>query len=138
MGAYSINFGLFFHERADFNGRTAAEKIFNIWQKELDNMPLNYVMGDLWLGGNIAYYLPHRASVFIDNDIKKSPWIDVNLLKQFGYTIVWNADSDGRNIPNIYNRKNMPIVKYGTLDIPWHNNKKTVPYKMGWAIIKPH
>jgi hypothetical protein len=60
---------------------------------------LRYVVGRTWEAGNVAFYSPDRPSVFIDGDLRRSPWIDPEAVAYSGAVLVWDADREGEIIP---------------------------------------
>ena len=75
-------------KRINFSGQRFAEQISKIWHQRY-HQPLRYVVGDTWIGGNIAYYAGDRPHLLTDGDYKISPWVTPQEIKKHGGIIVW-------------------------------------------------
>lgn len=111
---------------ANFPGSDIANSITAMWHTKF-NTPLLYVAGSRWVSGNVSYYSPDHPAVFVDWDLKHSPWIDLNDLKKKGAVFVWN-ESDNEQIPS-YVVKEYPNLMIDTLVI-----KKS---KIGIGFLSP-
>ena len=125
--SYSAIYQFGFHKRADFNGKLLAQTIDNYWQEYYGkDKTLTYAITSLWLGGNINFYHSDRPHIFIDGDIKKSPWIDIDMIKNTSALVLWYVHEQHRdNIPfSLENYKNMQINNIKFYRIPYYDNKK--------------
>jgi hypothetical protein len=96
--------------------------------------PLAYVVGSMWLGGNIGHYSPDHPRTLIDGDPRRAPWIDLQDLAFNGGAVVWTSD-DPNALPDLY----VPVAADAAVQPPF-----TVPMRrgngevtVGWAIIRP-
>ncbi|HET9715495.1 MAG TPA: glycosyltransferase family 39 protein [Pseudolabrys sp.] len=53
--------------------------------------PIFYVIGSMWVAGNIAHYAPEHPRVLIDGKPERAPWIDLSDLRTKGAIVVWTA-----------------------------------------------
>jgi hypothetical protein len=75
-------------QRINFPGHLLAKKVDDAWRGRYTK-PVQYIIGDTWPAGNIAYYAPQRPHVFIHGDTAISPWINPEDVKRQGAIIVW-------------------------------------------------
>ena len=47
-------------KRTDYRGKEIAQEIQNYWDKKEFNLPINVVLGNEWLAGNLSYHLKSR------------------------------------------------------------------------------
>jgi 4-amino-4-deoxy-L-arabinose transferase-like glycosyltransferase len=80
-------------KRTQFPGRELAAIATQKWQARFDR-PADIIIGSFWHAGNIAYYGDNRASVFIDGDLHKSPWITPADIKQKGAIVIGHDRND--------------------------------------------
>lgn len=80
-------------KRTQFPGRELAAIAAQRWQSHVDR-PADIIIGSFWHAGNIAYYGDHRASVFIDGDPYKSPWINPADIEKKGAIVIGNNRTD--------------------------------------------
>jgi 4-amino-4-deoxy-L-arabinose transferase-like glycosyltransferase len=96
--------------------------------------PLAYVIGSMWLGGNISRYSPERPRTLIDGKPVRAPWIDLADLKRRGAVVIW-TDGDRAKVPENYAAlaPNAEVQPPLTLPMRWGNGAMT----FGWAIVPP-
>jgi 4-amino-4-deoxy-L-arabinose transferase-like glycosyltransferase len=96
--------------------------------------PLAYVIGSMWLGGNISRYSPERPRTLIDGKSERAPWIDLADLKRRGAVVVW-SDGDRGQVPPNYAAlaAGAEVQPPLTLPMRWGNGEMT----FGWAIVPP-
>jgi hypothetical protein len=96
--------------------------------------PLAYVIGTMWLGGNVGHYSPDHPRVLIDGRLGRAPWIDLGDLRAKGAVVVW-TDSD----PNILPREYRAIADDAEVQPSFVLRKQrgTITYTIGWAVLRP-
>jgi 4-amino-4-deoxy-L-arabinose transferase-like glycosyltransferase len=96
--------------------------------------PLAYVIGSMWLGGNISRYSVERPRTLIDGRPERAPWIDLADLRRRGAVVVW-SDGDRNTVPPNYAplAPNAQVQPPLTLPMRWGNGEMT----FGWAIVPP-
>jgi len=57
-----------------------------------------YIIGDMWVGGNVAHYATSHPRVLIEGNPARAPWIDMADLRRRGALVVWEG-SDPSVIP---------------------------------------
>ena len=97
--------------------------------------PLAYVIGSMWLGGNISRYSVERPRTLIDAKPERAPWIDLADLKRRGAVVVW-TDGDRNTVPEPYARFAAGAQVQPPLALPmrWGSNGEML---FGWAIVPP-
>jgi 4-amino-4-deoxy-L-arabinose transferase-like glycosyltransferase len=96
--------------------------------------PLRYVIGSMWVGGNIAHYSAEQPRVLIDGNPRRAPWIDLADLKARGAAVVW-VIGDRSSVPAEY-RALAPDAQVGApFTLPARNGIGEV--EVGWAILPP-
>ena len=96
--------------------------------------PLAYVIGSMWLGGNISRYSAERPRTLIDGKPARAPWIDLADMKRRGAVVIW-SDGDRAHVPPSYAplAPNAEVQPPLTLPMRWGNGEMT----FGWAIVRP-
>jgi 4-amino-4-deoxy-L-arabinose transferase-like glycosyltransferase len=96
--------------------------------------PLAYVIGSMWLGGNISRYSPERPRTLIDGRPERAPWIDLADVKRRGAVVVW-TDGDRNVVPSNYAglAPKAEVQPPLTLPMRWGNGEMV----FGWAILRP-
>jgi 4-amino-4-deoxy-L-arabinose transferase-like glycosyltransferase len=96
--------------------------------------PLHYVIGSMWVGGNLAHYSPDQPQVLIDGEPARAPWIDLEALRKSGAVVVWTL-GDPAQLPAPF-AAIAPNAEVGApFDLPMHRGDGAV--HVGWAIVKP-
>ena len=95
---------------------------------------LRYVVGSMWVGGNLAHYSADQPHVLIDGRPRRAPWIDMNDLHAKGAMLVW-TESDAKALP-----PQLAAVAPGAqvgepFELPMRRGVGTV--HVGWAILAP-
>jgi 4-amino-4-deoxy-L-arabinose transferase-like glycosyltransferase len=96
--------------------------------------PLDYVIGSMWDGGNVAHYAGARARVLIDGDSRRAPWIDLGDLRTKGALVVWTA-GDPNVIPVRFRAVAGEAQVQPPLALPFRRGHGTLT--VGWAILRP-
>jgi 4-amino-4-deoxy-L-arabinose transferase-like glycosyltransferase len=96
--------------------------------------PLTYVIGDMWVGGNVAHYAREQPRVLIDGNPRRAPWIDLGDLLNKGAVVVWTGED-----PTV-----IPVGLRGLAGDAQVQPPFTLPYRrgegeltVGWAILRP-
>ncbi len=102
--------------------------------RAMTGQPLTYVIGSMWVGGNIGHYAPEQPRVLIDAKPSRAPWIDLGDLRARGAAVVW-ADSDPTVLPPSYRA----VAEDAEIQPPF-----TLPMRIGsgvqtfgWAVLRP-
>jgi 4-amino-4-deoxy-L-arabinose transferase-like glycosyltransferase len=86
---------------ANFPGQVVAAELTNRWHQQY-HQPLAYVVGDRWLGGNMAFYSSDHPIVLMDGDFRLAPWLTHVDFKSKGVLFIWDADEFGNQLPPSY------------------------------------
>lgn len=84
-------------KRTHFPGQALAAVATEKWNAHFQQPP-EIIIGSYWVAGNIAYYAPHRATVFIDADPKKAPWVSPMDIRAKGAVIIGYNRQDAYNM----------------------------------------
>jgi hypothetical protein len=96
--------------------------------------PLAYVVGTMWLGGNIGHYSPAHPRTLIDGDPHRAPWIDLDDLAASGSVVVWTM-GDRNTLPAAYGLVAGNAAVQPPLTLPMRRGIREM--RVGWAIIPP-
>jgi Dolichyl-phosphate-mannose-protein mannosyltransferase len=116
-----------------FPGDRLAQEISTRFHAQTGS-PLVYVVGTMWLGGNIAHYSADHPRTLIDGDPRRAPWIDLGDLAVSGGVAVWTA-GDLYTLPETYAAVAGNAVVQPPLTIPMRRGNGDVT--VGWGIIPP-
>ena len=86
------------YRAAFFPGDKLAATLTQKFHAATGGKKLRYVIGSMWLGGNIAHYSPDQPHVLIDGLPRRAPWIDLNNLHAKGAVVVWEV-GDLQHLP---------------------------------------
>jgi 4-amino-4-deoxy-L-arabinose transferase-like glycosyltransferase len=97
--------------------------------------PLAYVVGSMWLGGNISHYASEHPRTLIDGKPERTPWIAPADLRARGAVVVW-SDGERTALPTEYAAiaPGAIVQPPFTLPMRWGNGEMT----FGWAIMRPN
>lgn len=104
--------------------------------RAMTGRPLSYVIGTMWLGGNIAHYAPEQPRVLIDGRPSRAPWIDLGDLRAKGAIVVWEkADNFPERLPLAYRAIAGDAEIQAPFVLPMRRGAdSTVIY---WAVLRP-
>ena len=95
---------------------------------------LDYVVGSMWDGGNLAHYSADQPQVLIDGLPARAPWIDLNDLHKKGAVVVW-TESDTTRLPTEFAAVAGNADVEAPFDLPMRRGYGEI--HVGWAILKP-
>lgn len=134
-------------KRTQFAGTEIANVIAKEWQKRYPEKSLDYVIGDVWRAGNIAYYLPaapgsgkRAPSVYIDGNVEVSPWINPADVTKSGAVLLWKVKTDNPILdPRFLGFKaNYPaMILMDPMTHEWDSWFKEKSMTIHWAILPP-
>ncbi|HXD45905.1 MAG TPA: glycosyltransferase family 39 protein [Pseudolabrys sp.] len=116
-----------------FPGGALARAITQGWH-EKTGAPLDYVIGTMWDGGNVAHYSPDQPRVVVDGEPERAPWIDLADLKKRGAVVVW-TDGDLKTVPPEYRAIAPNAVVQPVLQLHYRHGGNAM--HAGWAIVPP-
>jgi 4-amino-4-deoxy-L-arabinose transferase-like glycosyltransferase len=102
--------------------------------RAMTGQPLSYVIGSMWVGGNIGHYAPEHPRVLIDGQPGRAPWVDLGDLRAKGAAVVW-VDDDPKVLPRAYRAiaDDAEMQPGFTLPMQLGSGQVTV----GWALLRP-
>jgi 4-amino-4-deoxy-L-arabinose transferase-like glycosyltransferase len=96
---------------------------------------LRYVVGSMWLAGNLAHYSPDQPHVLIDGLPRRAPWVDLSDMQAKGAVLVWDV-GDLTHLPAAF-AATAPNAQVGTpFTLPARRFGTSVEH-IGWAILPP-
>jgi 4-amino-4-deoxy-L-arabinose transferase-like glycosyltransferase len=119
--------------RGHFPGAALSAKVHELWAAKT-KAPLQYVIGEAWLAGNVALYTPSkiRPHVWIDGSGQTSPWIDPQKVKEAGAVLIWDAKH-----PPAWLNDAPKAKKGGSFTLPWQAKTDHPAPVFNWAYIPP-
>jgi hypothetical protein len=114
-----------------FPGDRLAEQVSARFHAQA-GAPLAYVVGTMWLGGNIGHYSADHPRTLIDGDPRRAPWIGLGDLAASGGVVVWTA-GDLHTVPAAYAAVARNATVQTPLAIPMRRGNGEVT--VGWGII---
>ena len=123
------------YRAAFFPGDKLATELTERFHAATGGRKLRYVIGSMWLAGNLAHYSPDQPHVLIDGLPARSPWIDLTELRKNGAVLVWDV-GDYDRLPAQFAAL-APSAQVGTpLTLPARRFGSTLEH-VGWAILMP-
>ena len=119
-----------------YPGTTLSHKLQAIWHSHVPDEPLTLVAANTWLGGNIAVHMRKSANVFVDADIRKSPWLKGRNLMRCGMLIAFGNGDHGPGPTDAVRRLYDAAPYKGTLQQRW-SAPDSYLLEIHWAIIPP-
>ena len=116
-----------------FPGDRLAEEVSARFHAQTGS-PLAYVVGTMWLGGNISHYSTDHPRTLIDGDPRRAPWIDLGDLAASGGVVVWTV-GDLHTLPDAYAAVARNATVQPPLTFPMRHGNGEVT--IGWGIIPP-
>lgn len=121
------------YRAAFFPGDVLATTLTQRFHTATGGEKLRYVIGSMWLAGNVAHYSPDQPHVLIDGLPRRSPWIDLDDLRAKGAVLVWYGPGDVLP-PDLATVA--PSAQIGQpLTIPIRRGHGD--QRLGWAILMP-
>jgi len=124
------------YRAAFFPGEALAADLTQHFHDATGGKKLAYVIGSMWVGGNVAHYSPDHPEVLIDGLPRRAPWIDLEDLRAKGAIIVWQT-SELNHLPPPF-AAIAPGAQVGApLTLPPRRRFGTPAERFGWAILMP-
>jgi 4-amino-4-deoxy-L-arabinose transferase-like glycosyltransferase len=123
------------YRAAFFPGDALAADLAQRFHNATGGKKLRYVIGSMWLGGNVAHYSQDHPEVLIDGLPRRAPWIDLNDLQAKGAILVWEA-SDMSHLPPEFAAV-APSAQVGAPFALPPRRFGAKPESFGWAILMP-
>jgi len=123
------------YRAAFFPGDKLAAELTQRFHAATGGKKLRYVIGSMWLGGNLAHYSPDQPQVLIDGLPRRAPWIDLNELRAKGAIVVWDV-GDLQHLPAPF-AAIAPSAQVGMpITVSARRFGSTLEH-VGWAILPP-
>lgn len=121
--------------RVHFPGEGLAQEVERRWDAD-QRGELKNVAGPWWMAGNAAFYGSQRATVYIDMDPEKSPWMSDERLREQGGVILWRLDDDGAAEASV--RKRFPTAEFqAPIELAYRSGAALEPLRVGIAVAPP-
>lgn len=76
-----------------------AQQAERLWAQQGWRSPLTIVLGDEWLGGNIAWHSKTRPRLMYYGSAFYSPGVTEAMVRKQGALVIWDIHKDGEDIP---------------------------------------
>ncbi|MGA8612604.1 MAG: glycosyltransferase family 39 protein, partial [Xanthobacteraceae bacterium] len=123
------------YRAAFFPGDALAADLTQRFHDATGGKKLRYVIGSMWLGGNVAHYSADHPDVLIDGLPRRAPWIDLNDLHAKGAILVWEV-GDYDHLPPDFATV-APAAEVGAPFALPPRRFGAKPETFGWAILMP-
>jgi len=125
------------NKRVSFPGEALALEITTRFRQQTGH-PLRYVVGDLWLAGNITFYSPDQPQSFTEGDVARAPWIDLAQLRHCGAVVVWQPALTAGRMPEIYTQLFPQTLDQPRIALPTPRHAlQDARFTIDWAIVTP-
>jgi 4-amino-4-deoxy-L-arabinose transferase-like glycosyltransferase len=123
--------------RGQFPGKELSSTLHQRWEEAMPTS-LEYVIGDAWMAGNVAFHSSNRPRphVWIDGSEATSPWIDPQKVKTSGALLVWRINNP-QDPPPPWVRSFPRTRMQKPLELRWQTRGTAPPIMVGWAWIPP-
>ncbi|MFA6051004.1 MAG: glycosyltransferase family 39 protein [Methylobacter sp.] len=119
--------------RTNFPSQVLADKVTALW-REHQKEPLTIIVSDNWAGGNVLLHARPEPTLFIDNNIKESPWVNAHDVATCGAFIL-TAKSETE--PNPYPLLFSQASAKGEFSLTWGHAPRGKEVQYLWAITPP-
>jgi 4-amino-4-deoxy-L-arabinose transferase-like glycosyltransferase len=123
------------YRAAFFPGDALAADLTQRFHDATGGKRLRYVIGSMWLGGNVAHYSPDHPEVLIDGLPRRAPWINLGDLHAKGAILVWETSDMDRLPPEF--AALAPSAQVGQPFALPPRRFGAKPESFGWAILMP-
>lgn len=121
--------------RSMFPGPQISAAMSAIWHEHIPIVPLQLIVADTWLGGNIAIHAGKQAQVLINADFKESPWLDPNTALDCGALVVFSRKLKGDPPATVVTLMEQAEWR-GRMDMPWSRPSSPI-IDLNWGLIPP-
>jgi 4-amino-4-deoxy-L-arabinose transferase-like glycosyltransferase len=124
------------YRAAFFPGDALATDLTQRFHDATGGKRLSYVIGSMWLAGNVAHYSLDHPEVLIDGLPHRAPWIDLDDLQTKGAILVWEIGDLDHVPPPL--AAIAPSAQVGApFTLPPRRRFGTPSERFGWAILMP-
>jgi len=118
--------------RLNFPSQALAGKVTEIWRRQ-QKEPLTIVISDPWTGGNVLLHMRPEPTLFIDNNVQESPWVNARDVASCGAFII---TSKSETVSGTYSRLFSQASVKGEFALAWGSPPLGKDVFYLWA-IKP-
>lgn len=119
--------------RLNFPGLALADKVTKIWHEQQKG-PLSIVISDAWTGGNVLLHARPEPTLFIDNNVEESPWVNAHDVAACGAFII---TIKSETVPNAYSLLFSQASTKGEFSLAWGHAPRGKDVHYMWAIKPP-
>jgi hypothetical protein len=119
--------------RSNFPSQALADKVTEIWH-EHQKEPLAIVISDTWTGGNVLLHVRPEPTLFIDNNLEESPWVNAHDVAACGAFII---TIKSETLPNAYSILFSQASAKGEFSLAWGHGPRGKDVQYAWAIKPP-
>jgi 4-amino-4-deoxy-L-arabinose transferase-like glycosyltransferase len=117
--------------RAHYPGQVLGMEVTKRWHA-LTGKRLDFVVGDTWHAGNVAFYSADRPSVYF-NQYQHNPWSPIEDIRSAGGVIVWEIDGADAAMPKDIAAQFPQAILQPEIIL----QGRTSSYKVGVAVVMP-
>ena len=117
-----------------YPGRALADELGHRY-RAATGRPLDYLVADMWDGGNVVHYARENVRLLIDGQPARAPWIDMADFRRKGAVVIWETDFG--NVPRPLRLLHLMenAVYQPRFEVSYHRTRAFL--SVGWAIIPP-
>ncbi len=119
--------------RSNFPSQALADKVTEIWHQH-QKEPLTIVISDGWNGGNVLLHARPEPTLFIDNNVQESPWVNAHDVAACGAFILTVKPE---TLPNVYSPLFSQASAKGEFSLTWGRAPQGEILHYAWAIKPP-
>ena len=127
-------------KRTLFPGREMAQILTEHWHVAYSR-PLQIIVADAWLGGNLGWYSSDRPSTFLDADTAHARWMDDERVRRDGAILLWDGGTQARprSQPDLtpYRHRFGQVLEQDTLVLGWQSAANLPAARIHWAMVPP-
>lgn len=123
--------------RGLFPGEVLAAQV-SAGYREVTGRDPGFVVGTLWLAGNVSRFAPARPRPYILGDAHiRPPEMERSRVQEQGAVILWRLDRPERLSEEEWMEYFPGAVRQPPLELAWQTRAPVPPVRIGWAVLPP-
>jgi hypothetical protein len=117
----------------NFPGQELASKVTEIWHEQ-QKEPLSIVISDAWTGGNVLLHARPEPTLFIDNNVQESPWVNAHDVAACGaFILTIKSETVTKDYSLLFSQASAK----GEFSLTWGHAPRGKDMYYMWAIMLP-